>query len=253
MLMTPTVGSSSDTDGFIVTLDLDSCIWTCPAATTMPCTSLVGNGVFVLSDVLYIVGREEDESGTTVVTCGMAHVTDMGTMEWDEQHLDDYHYYCCTHVGDTAYLLDVNAWGSPGLYSFQPYEGAVYEAPLPWLDISGVSYSITPVGRHLFVTRKVIDFGERAEGVGRMPCRHLAYSLSLVSQEWAEYDIEDMIHVTWPAGDISLPCHLGDNDIFFVGHTRDDLEIRCVVATIPLPGGDDYVSAGRWNVMDPDA
>ncbi|GIQ86897.1 hypothetical protein KIPB_008831 [Kipferlia bialata] len=254
MLLTGTVGSSSDTDGFIVTLHLDSCIWTCTAATTMPCRSLRVKGVFVLDDSLYIVGKEEGVAGTTVVMCEMDHVTDMGTMEWEEQHFDDYQYYCCTRMGDTAYLLDVNAWGSPGLYSFQPYEEAVGEAPLPWQGISGVSYSITPVGRHLFVTREVMDWVEDAEGVERLPCRHLAYSFSLVSQEWAEYDIEDMIHVTWPAGTISVtPHHLGDNDIFFLGYTRDDREIRCAVATNFLPGGDDYVSAGRWNVMDPDA
>ncbi|GCA63252.1 hypothetical protein KIPB_008830 [Kipferlia bialata] len=236
-----------NTDGYIVTLDLDSCLWTCAAATTVPCSSLRVKGVFVLDNYLYIVGRlaheEDNDTGTTVV------MYDMGTMEWDVQHLDNCKHYCCTQVVDTAYLLDVYIWSSPGVFSFQPYEGAVYEAPLPWLDIDGVSYSITPVGRHLFVTRKVRDW----VGLERMPCRHLAYSISLVSQEWAEYDIEDMIHVTWPTGDISPPCRLGDNDLFFLGDTPDDPDIKCAVATISFPGGDDYVSAGRWNVMDPDA
>ncbi|GCA62764.1 hypothetical protein KIPB_005643 [Kipferlia bialata] len=111
---------------------------------------------------------------------------------------------------------------------------------------------MTSVGRHIFVSRELAS-GFRDGPVEEEERYHFAYSYSLVSQEWTEHPVGDKTQTNMYTVDVSLAHHLGDNDIFFLADKSDNPVIKCAVATIPLPGGDDYVSAGRWNVMDPDA
>ncbi|GCA63130.1 hypothetical protein KIPB_008039 [Kipferlia bialata] len=125
----------------------------------------------------------------------------------------------------------------PRLFTYTERGGVIAAALTDWMP----RLHMATMGRHIFLYRPDVDgVGFIYDEPGTM------FSYSTVSGEFTEYEgVSALLHTE------KLCQAIGDGVVLFVSS-----DVRSgsgfFSATVPLPGGDDYESAGRWNVMDAD-
>ncbi|GCA63053.1 hypothetical protein KIPB_007559 [Kipferlia bialata] len=213
-------------DGFMAILSLDSRRWELIPTSEMPC--LISPWcIFALGQTLYVGGCIDDQDHASLVTY------DTETAGWGqlESELVCGAFTDCIVVEDTAYLLTYQSEEETEevVWSYREGNGFSRHGTLP--QMIGC-LSMESFGRHIIMVASL----EADELL-----HHVSYST--VSGESVVYDTvgDESSHMSWtPIGP----------DVQFVVDSLGDSPYR--TARITLPGGDDYVSAGRWNVMDPD-
>ncbi|GCA63012.1 hypothetical protein KIPB_007293 [Kipferlia bialata] len=214
-------------DGFIAVLSLDSRRWEIIPVSEIP--SLTSPlCIFALGQTLYIAGNTHSRDYASLVTY------DTETKVWGQLESERVGGAIsnCTVVGDTAYILAYQGEGDTEevMWSYREGEGFSRHGLLP--QMIGC-LSMESFGRHTIMLAS-LEADELLHPV----------SYSTVSGESVVYDRvgDESSLMSWTP--------IGPDVMVVVDPDYQEAPYR--TAMISLPGGDDYVSAGRWNVMDPD-
>ncbi|GIQ79372.1 LOW QUALITY PROTEIN: hypothetical protein KIPB_000015 [Kipferlia bialata] len=238
--------SEFTSEGSVVALSLDTRECTVYPASEVP-VRMEPALSFVLGDIWYIVGsstkvvgvpneelRDDKHTKNTILTY------DTLSNEWGELDLETGippGLGIGTVVGDIPYFIGYK-YDAFTLVSYGEGEGFKSMGGIP--EMMYVTDMVT-VGRHFFLRATEDADGEDEHGPVRI------FSYSSVSQEWTEYPAMD----SETEVQFGFCAHIGGGVLFFV-NTTPTMMPTYLTGTVTLPPGDDYESAGRWNVMDPD-
>ncbi|GCA62568.1 hypothetical protein KIPB_004370 [Kipferlia bialata] len=217
----------------IVSLCLDTREWIVCRNSTLPCV-LEPRCCFVLGNTFYLTGNPPNGDFSNILSY------DMTTEEWnivDTGHMGGPSYIRAVVVEETAYLLAVTTGDTKWLWSFRETGVPVcVDECTPGL----YTHDMTAIGHHVILLEEVpSEEGEHGLFI---------YLFSVVSGVWYCFNT----HSEWMGADdpILYLCHSREEEVLLLNTSSDPPSL--FTATIPLPGGDDYESAGRWNVLDPD-